>query len=158
MANCHPNSLLSKNGIDANGCRVSENAMARRASRSCTQPGCSNVTPNGGRCRDCRSRNRDAGGTSAQRGYTGAHRSRFRPAVLARDPTCLCDLLDCPHHKDSICDRPSTVADHWPVIRRDLVDAGLDADDPARGRGLCASCHGRVTATTPATRGGFHHP
>lgn len=59
----------------------------------------------------------------------------FREGVLARDPIC------------KVCRRaPSTVADHFPLSRRELVAAGLDADDPERGRGLCKPCHDRETA------------
>jgi len=55
--------------------------------------------------------------------------------VLDRDPICvLCRLA------------ASTVADHWPTSRRDLEAAGLDPNDPARGRGLCKPCHDRETA------------
>jgi 5-methylcytosine-specific restriction protein A len=37
-------------------------------------------------------------------------------------------------------------ADHWPLSRRELVEQGLDPDDPKHGRGLCTSCHSRSTA------------
>ncbi|WP_284294541.1 hypothetical protein [Luteimicrobium album] len=47
----------------------------------------------------------------------------------------------------------ATVADHYPTERRDLVDMGLDPDDPARGRGLCKPCHDKKTARTMP--GGF---
>ena len=52
----------------------------------------------------------------------------------------------------------ATVADHWPLTRRELVAAGLDPDHPARGRGLCAPCHAKATALDPRTRGGWNHP
>jgi 5-methylcytosine-specific restriction protein A len=52
----------------------------------------------------------------------------------------------------------ATVADHWPRSRRQLVAAGLDADDPQYGRGLCASCHGTETANNPDQAGGFNQP
>lgn len=131
--------------------------MPARAPRSCSRPGCPNTTT-GGRCAACRTRARRSGGTSADRGYTAGHRSRFRPAVLARDPVCRCDRTDCPGHPDRPCAEPATVADHWPATRRELVAAELDPDAPARGRGLCARCHARVTATDPRTRGGWHSP
>lgn len=76
-----------------------------------------------------------ARGSSTRRGYGRAHRTRFRPGVLARDPVCvICNL------------RVSTVADHYPLSRRELVDAGMDPDDPVHGRGLCAPCDRRQTA------------
>jgi len=45
-----------------------------------------------------------------------------------------------------VCGKRATVADHYPVKRRDLVKQGLDPNDPRYGRGLCASCHARWTA------------
>lgn len=76
-----------------------------------------------------------ARGDATQRGYTARHRLVFREGVLARDPVCgLCHAAW------------ATVADHYPVSRRDLVESGLDPDDPTHGRGLCAACHNRETA------------
>jgi 5-methylcytosine-specific restriction protein A len=40
----------------------------------------------------------------------------------------------------------STVADHWPLSRRELEDQGLDPNDPQHGRGLCKHCHDMETA------------
>lgn len=58
-------------------------------------------------------------------------------AVLARDPLCvICGI------------RISTVADHHPLERRELVARGLDPNDPERGRGLCSGCHNAKTART----------
>lgn len=70
------------------------------------------------------------------RGYnTAGHRQRFRPAVLKRDPICtVCHLMQ------------STVADHWPLSRKELIDQHLDPDDPQHGRGLCTPCHNKATA------------
>jgi hypothetical protein len=68
--------------------------------------------------------------------YNGRGHKSFRAAVLARDPVCvLCGLA------------PATVADHYPTERRDLVAAGLDPDDPERGRALCKPCHDKVTGS-----------
>ncbi|TQM83247.1 5-methylcytosine-specific restriction protein A [Saccharothrix saharensis] len=134
--------------------------MPARASRPCTRPGCPNRTTTGGMCPDCRTRARRAHGTSAQRGYTAGHRSRFRPGVLSRpdDRVCRCNLTDCPDHPGVSCSSPSTVADHWPLTRRELVAAGLDPDHPDRGRGLCGPCHARITARDHRTRGGWNSP
>lgn len=100
----------------------------------CTTPGCPTLT-RGGRCTACRRDADRARGTAQQRGYGQQHRSRFRSGVLDKHPTCvLCDA------------QPSTVADHWPLDRRELVARNLDPNDPKHGRGLCASCHGRETA------------
>ncbi|MFV2094839.1 hypothetical protein ACFHW1_05020 [Micromonospora sp. LOL_014] len=65
---------------------------------------------------------------------------------------CVCE--DASHGHGPRCLRPSTVADHWPRDRRELVAAGLDADDPQYGRGLCARCHNQHTAV--AQPGGWH--
>ena len=108
--------------------------MARRTLTICTTSGCPEYT-NGGRCTDCQAKAEARRGTSTQRGYGTRHRTTFRTAVLARDPVCvLCQAA------------PSQHADHHPDSRRELVDAGLDPDDPSRGRGLCGPCHSRETA------------
>lgn len=73
--------------------------------------------------------------SAAARGYGHRHRTRFRTAVLARDPTCV-----------RCHEAPSHHADHWPLTRRDLVAQDLDPDEPQHGRGLCARCHAAVTA------------
>lgn len=88
-----------------------------------------------GRCTRCGSAADHARGTATQRGYNSSGHQAFRRAVLRRDPTCVaCGTVR------------STVADHYPLSRRDLVAAGLDPDDPSRGRGLCTPCHGTATA------------
>lgn len=103
--------------------------------RVCTRPGCPRLTTSG-RCDQCRTDADKARGTATQRGYTSAGHRRFRTAVLDRDPICvLCRLA------------ASTVADHWPLSRRELIAHGLDPDGPAHGRGLCKPCHDRATAT-----------
>jgi 5-methylcytosine-specific restriction protein A len=105
-----------------------------RALTPCTQPGCPALTT-GGRCQTHQRAADQARGTAADRGYDTTHRRRFRRAVLRRDPICVrCHA------------RPATVADHHPTSRRDLVAAGLDPNDPAHGRGLCAPCHSAETA------------
>lgn len=72
---------------------------------------------------------------------TPAHRA-FRAAVITRDPICVaCGVAF------------STVADHYPRTRRDLVALGLNPNDPQHGRGLCAPCHNKHTAQT--SPGGF---
>lgn len=115
-----------------------------RARSVCSQPGCPNTTPSGrSRCTDCDRAADRARGTAAQRGYDSKHRKRFRTDVLRRDPICvLCGL------------EPSTVADHYPRSRRELIDAGLDPNDPQYGRGLGKRCHDRETAKHQP--GGWH--
>jgi len=102
--------------------------------RVCSVPGCPEVYPSeqGSRCDGHR---RQADKARGSRGYnTKGHRS-FRTAVIRRDPIC------------TLChQRPSTIADHHPHSRRDLIDAGLNPNDPQYGRGLCKPCHDSSTA------------
>jgi 5-methylcytosine-specific restriction protein A len=112
--------------------------MPRRALTTCTRPGCPSLTA-GGRCDDCATSAERERGTSSQRGYGKRHRQRFRASILERD---ICCVLCRPRGEWTL----ATVADHWPLSRRELTDRGLDADDPQHGRGLCATCHNRETA------------
>jgi 5-methylcytosine-specific restriction protein A len=109
--------------------------MGRRSGwRVCTTPGCGEFTQ-AGKCEACRAEAEKRRGTARQRGYGRGHEQRFRPAVLARDPLCV------------LCrQRPSVHADHHPLSRRELVDRGLDPNDPKHGRGLCGPCHSSETA------------
>lgn len=117
--------------------------VARTAGvKVCPQPGCPTLT-DAGRCPTHRRQADQARGTAAQRGYGHDHATRFRPAVLHRDPICVLCLIAF-----------STVADHHPLSRRELVDAGEDPNDPRHGRGLCASCHNTETARHQP--GGWH--
>jgi 5-methylcytosine-specific restriction protein A len=104
--------------------------------RVCSVTGCPVLYE--GRQSRCPSHSRTADrarGTAAERGYTSAGHLAFREAVLDRDPVCvLCDK------------RFSTVADHFPYSRRQLIEAGLNPDDPQYGRGLCTPCHSQETA------------
>jgi 5-methylcytosine-specific restriction protein A len=110
----------------------------------CSQPGCPEFTT-GGRCAEHRRQAERRRGSASQRGYGQQHRQRFRRGVLDRDPVCV------------LCKQaPATVADHWPKSRRQLAAEGLDPNDPRNGRGLCASCHGRATATNPEQAGGWN--
>ena len=105
--------------------------MARRV---CNVAGCPTITDKG-RCPAHAKVADQARGTAAQRGYGVEHRKRFREGVLAKHPIC------------QRCHRaPSTVADHHPLSKRELDDAGMDSNDPAHGRGLCVPCHSRETA------------
>lgn len=114
--------------------------------RVCSVSGCPNIT-DGGRCDEHKRAADKQRGTSKERGYSTPGHKRFRRLVLRRDPVCV------------VCGKAaSTVADHWPTSRRDLVAQGLNPNDPAAGRGLCASCHGKETAANPMQRGGWHDP
>jgi 5-methylcytosine-specific restriction enzyme A len=117
----------------------------RRPPKVCTIPGCPNLATEG-KCPAHQAESRRASdqrrGSAASRGYGSQHRDRFRAGVLAREPQC------------AECRAPSTVADHWPLSRRELVARGFDPDDPLHGRGMCKRCHDRATAT--AQPGGWN--
>lgn len=120
-----------------------------RALKVCSAPGCPMLVANG-RC-DVHSSDR-ARGTARQRGYDRQHERRFRPGVLGRDPLCVCE--DQGHGHGAKCLASSTVADHWPLSKRELRAAGMDEHDPANGRGLCKRCHDKHTSV--AQPGGWH--
>ncbi|MFL6138814.1 MAG: holin [Frankiaceae bacterium] len=120
----------------------------------CAVPGCPTIVTDGhSRCPSCRGEADRARGTARERGYDREHETRFRPGVLARNPYCVCQAGD--HgHRPALCGKPSKHADHHPLSRRQLVDAGLDPNDPQHGRGLCGSCHSKETARHQP--GGWH--
>jgi 5-methylcytosine-specific restriction enzyme A len=110
--------------------------MAARARLTvCTVAGCPTLCT-GGRCTEHKRAADRQRGSAAERGY-GSKAWRFaRRVVLRRDPICV------------LCKRAfSTLADHWPISRRELVAMGVrDPDAPHRLRGLCGPCHSRETA------------
>lgn len=112
--------------------------------KKCSRPGCPERVPLGqGQCDTHRAEGETRRGTAGQRGYDHRHEATFRTDVLARNPICV------------LCRRrPSTVADHHPKSRRQLVQLGLDPNDPKRGRGLCKPCHDAETARLQP--GGWH--
>lgn len=134
--------------------------MTRRPPRVCTR--CRQTVPAGQPCPTCApqlEREADARrGSAHARGYNRLHRGRFRVAVLRRDPVCTCNTA-CREsgvvvHEPGDCDQVSTVADHWPLTKKELRERGLDEHDPEYGRGLCKPCHDRHTART--SPGGWH--
>ena len=104
--------------------------------RVCSTPGCPTLHHGTGKCPGC-----IAGYDRARRPngnpYTTTGHRTFRAIVLTRDPTCM--------HCGT---RPSTVADHHPLERWQLIEQGLDPNDPKHGQGLCSSCHSSKTART----------
>jgi 5-methylcytosine-specific restriction enzyme A len=126
-------------------------AVMPRALAVCPVAGCAEVTT-GGRCGSHRRQAEQYRGSARQRGYGRQHETRFRPGVLKRDPLCVC--TDQSHDHGPRCPAQSTVADHHPRDRRQLVALHLDPDDPQYGRGLCKGCHDRHTAA--AQPGGWH--
>lgn len=118
-----------------------------RAWKVCATPDCPELVPPGqSRCEDCTSEADKRRGTAAERGYTGSGHRTFRKRVLARDPICMvCRLA------------PSTVADHHPLSRRELVASNMNPNDPDHGRGLCKPCHDRETAKHQPGGWNDHH-
>ncbi|MFI9331996.1 holin [Kitasatospora sp. NPDC052868] len=123
----------------------------RRALTVCTVKDCPELT-DGGRCAQHERAADRARGTARQRGYGTRHETRFRGAVLARDPACVCTEAE--HGHSQPCGQPSRHADHHPLSRRDLLQQGADPDDPKHGRGLCHPCHSAETARHQP--GGWH--
>lgn len=118
-----------------------------RALRVCPSSGCPNLTP-GGPCPTCKTTREQTRGTPRQRGYGGRHWRTQRRACLRRDPICTC-TTDGHDHPPTGCWRQSTVADHDPHERRDLVAQGVpDPDALHYLKGKCASCHNKKTAAT----------
>lgn len=114
--------------------------------RVCSVSGCPTIY-NGttSRCPAHAAQADKARGTATERGYTSAGHRAFRAAVLKRDPICtLCGL------------KQSTVADHYPRSRKELIDLGLNPNDPQYGRGLDVWCHNKETARNQP--GGWHTP
>jgi 5-methylcytosine-specific restriction protein A len=82
--------------------------------------------------------------TAGQRGYDARWRKR-RDAFLLIHPRCV------------LCPEPSTVADHFPRSRKQLIrDGVLDPDADGFLRALCHVCHSRETARLQP--GGWHTP
>ena len=106
--------------------------------RVCPTPGCPELTP-GGPCHTCARTADTARGTATQRGYNHKHRTLFRPKVLARAGH-ICQI------RRPGCLGTATVADHYPLSRRELIEAGLNPYDPRHGRAACKPCHDRETA------------
>ncbi|SIN72749.1 5-methylcytosine-specific restriction enzyme A [Agromyces cerinus subsp. cerinus] len=114
--------------------------------RVCSQAGCPTLydTPHS-RCPTHRAIADRARGTATDRGYASRGHKNFRNQTLTRDPICtLCGV------------RESTVADHYPISRRDLIEFSMDPNDPAHGRGLCKPCHDSSTAENQP--GGWNTP
>ena len=101
----------------------------------CSSAGCAVVHDGKGKCPACTARSRatqDRVRRPDGNPYTGRGHAKFRAAVLRKDPICTeCGVS------------PSTVADHHPVERVDLIARGLDPNDAQYGRGVCKPCHDR---------------
>ena len=101
----------------------------------CGVPNCPVLSDTSGWCQQHQRQADRARGTAAQRGYTSTGHRQFRAAVLAADPVCV------------VCrQQPATVADHYPLSRKQLLSHGMNPNDPAHGRGVCKRCHDTETA------------
>ena len=111
--------------------------MPTRAQRTC--PRCRR--PVVGPCPTCRARREQQAPSFT---YDTADWTKRRAAFLRANPFCC------------LCGAPSTVADHWPDSRRQLLRRGVtDPDSDHRLRPLCATCHGRETVRRQP--GGFNN-
>lgn len=90
----------------------------------------------GGRCPEHARQADQARGTTRDRGYNTRGHHAFRNTVLTRDVVCVIEG----------CIQWATVADHYPHSRRELIQLGLNPNDPQFGRGLCHQHHSIETA------------
>ena len=111
--------------------------------RVCNVPGCPTIFDGtGGRC-PAHAQAARAKRVDNKPYSTKAHQD-FRTSVLRRDRICVIPG----------CSKRSTVADHYPRTRRELVALNADPNDPQYGRGLCTHHHNTHTART--SPGGWH--
>ena len=120
--------------------------------RVCSTPGCPNLIETPARkCDACARAQRDRTRTRGRNPYNTKGHQSFRRQVLARDPYCTCpgdpEHGGCGKHK-GLCGKPSTIADHYPYERIELIDMRLNPNDPKFGRGLCKQCHDVKTGKT----------
>lgn len=120
--------------------------------RVCSTPGCPNLIETPARkCDACARAQRDRTRTRGRNPYSTKGHQSFRRQVLARDPYCTCpgdpEHGGCGKHK-GLCGNPSTIADHYPYERIELIDMRLNPNDPKFGRGLCKQCHDVKTGRT----------
>ena len=121
--------------------------------RVCSTPGCSNLIETPARkCDACTRAQQDRTRTRGRNPYNTRGHQSFRRQVLARDPYCVCpgnpEHGGCGKHK-GLCGKPSTIADHYPYERIELIDMHLNPNDPQFGRGLCKHC---LLYTSPSPR------
>jgi 5-methylcytosine-specific restriction protein A len=107
--------------------------MPSKPRTPCSVPGCPELTT-GGRCAEHK---REANKDRASRGgavYT-TRWQRVRKAYIYKHPWCV------------LCAKAATVADHFPLSRRELEAKGdPNPDSPKHLRPLCTSCHNKETA------------
>lgn len=104
--------------------------------KPCSIPGCPERATTHGKCNEHQRSDYLARRPNGTPYSTTGHRA-FRAAVLERDPVC----VECGK-------APSYIADHYPTERIDLIQQGLNPNDPRYGRGLCKPCHDKRTGST----------
>ena len=108
--------------------------------RLCAEFGCPELTE-GARCpkhEKAQEDRRIARNMTSREVYGSRYWPGTRKAILLRDRFCKCPLDDC--HGAASCMRVATQADHIvPIERGGLPFAQSNL------RGVCASCHGRIT-------------
>lgn len=110
--------------------------MPSKPKKPCSQPGCPELTPNGGRCSEHRKQatKQRYKGTSASR-YNDPQWTAFRKDYIYRNGYCV------------LCGALSVVVDHFPKSRRALIAEGIANPDQDRYvRALCRVCHSKETA------------
>ncbi|EFL01599.1 HNH endonuclease [Streptomyces sp. SPB78] len=107
--------------------------MPRRPRKPCSVPGCPELVTTG-RCPAHEREAEERRGSSSERGYDTRWQRR-RAAYLYHHPWCV------------LCGQPATVADHFPLSRKQLVARGdPDPDTDKHLRPLDRACHARETA------------
>jgi len=111
--------------------------------RLCAEVGCPNITE-ATRCAEhaqLQEARQESGKWRSRDVYSNKRWRPTRKAVLRRDRFCRCPLDNC--HGARECLHVATQADHIIPIER---DGAPDPFDTSNIRGVCASCHTRITA------------
>lgn len=124
--------------------------------RVCSTPGCPNLIETPARkCDACTRAQRDRTRTRGRNPYNTKGHQSFRRQVLARDPYCTCpgdpEHGGCGKHK-GLCGKPSTIADHYPYERIELIDMRLNPNDRSSDRGLCQTMPRRENRQNKTSR------
>jgi 5-methylcytosine-specific restriction protein A len=107
--------------------------MPSKPLNPCSVPGCPELV-SGGRCEAHSKQDKARRAETGNSAYKTTRWQRIRKAYLYRHPWCV------------LCARQATVADHYPLSRKQLVAQGVEPDTPSRLRPLCAPCHNKETA------------
>ncbi len=112
--------------------------MPQRARRPCAKPGCAALANEGRYCAEHQpaAKREDVRATANQRGYD-ARWQRLRLRILKRDPVCV-DPFGIHAKRGEVV--PSVDVDHI------IAKRNGGRDEESNLRGLCHSCHSKVTA------------